>query len=340
MNPYKISVIVPIYNMENYLEKCLDNLINQTLKEIEIICINDGSVDNSLKILKNFANKDNRIIILNQKNQGQGIARNNGIKIARGEYIGFCDPDDWIELNMFENMYNKAIQNQADIVECDFISHYEHRNKIKRNKLSARKYKKIKHIKPNTSYTYRDILEESLANFVGMSWVRIYKKSMIDKFNIKFAECKHWEDHTFTIDAIYSANKIYYLPKAYYHYLIRNGSSIHGNFKNSIDALNIVYEVEKILKKHNLYNSLVKEFEEYTLSLMSFFCYYAGNEKNTFLNKCRQILSEELYAKLTNKLNKQGKNSFIQNIFSVKNEITNGRIQKIITILFIKFKIK
>ena len=130
-----ISVIVPIYNMENYLEKCLDNLINQTLKEIEIICINDGSVDNSLKILKNFANKDNRIIILNQKNQGQGIARNNGIKIARGEYIGFCDPDDWIELNMFENMYNKAIQNQADIVECDFISHYEHRNKIKRNKL-------------------------------------------------------------------------------------------------------------------------------------------------------------------------------------------------------------
>ena len=237
-------------------------------------------------------------------------------------------------------MYTKAILNQADIVECDFISHYEHKNKSKRSRLSSRKYKRIKHIKPNTSYTYQDILEESLINFVGMAWVRIYKKSMIDKFNIKFAECKHWEDHTFTIDSIYAANKIYYLAKAYYHYLIRNGSSVHGNFKNSIKALNIVQEIENILKKHNLYNHLIKEFEEYTLSLMSFFCHYAGTEKFLFLNKCREILPKTQYAQLINKLDKTGKNTFLQNIFSIKNIISNGKIQKIITILFMKFKIK
>lgn len=98
----KISIIVPVYNTEKFLEKCLNSLINQTLKDIEIICINDGSTDKSLQILEKFANKDKRIQIINQTNSGLSVARNIGIKKAKGEYIGFVDSDDWVDLNFFE----------------------------------------------------------------------------------------------------------------------------------------------------------------------------------------------------------------------------------------------
>ena len=100
----KISVIVPVYKVEKFLPKCLESLINQTLKDIEIICINDGSPDNSLKILEEYAKKDSRIKIINQKNAGPSVARNNGMSAASGEYIGFVDSDDWIDLDFYEKL--------------------------------------------------------------------------------------------------------------------------------------------------------------------------------------------------------------------------------------------
>ena len=100
----KISVIIPVYNSEKFLKKCLDSIINQTLNDIEIICIDDGSTDKSLRILNNFADKDNRITIINQKNSGPSAARNKGIENAKGEYIGFVDSDDWIDLDFYEKL--------------------------------------------------------------------------------------------------------------------------------------------------------------------------------------------------------------------------------------------
>ena len=101
----KISIIVPVYNTEPYLEQCLDSIINQTLEDIEIICVNDGSTDNSLSVLEEYASKDNRIKIINQENEGPGFARNNGLKSVNGEYVLFVDSDDWIELNTCEALY-------------------------------------------------------------------------------------------------------------------------------------------------------------------------------------------------------------------------------------------
>ena len=112
----KLSIIVPVYNASKYLERCLDSVINQTLKEIEIICINDGSSDNSKTILENYAKKDNRIKIINQKNLGLSASRNKGIKYANGEYIFFVDADDWIELNTCEITYNFAKEKNLDLL--------------------------------------------------------------------------------------------------------------------------------------------------------------------------------------------------------------------------------
>ena len=121
----KVSIIIPVYNVEQYLPKCLDSIINQTLKDIEIICINDGSTDNSLSILKEYASKDDRMIIIDKENKGQGIARNLGIKKAKGKYIGFVDPDDWVDIQMFEKMYNQAQKLNSEIVICDLVKYQE-----------------------------------------------------------------------------------------------------------------------------------------------------------------------------------------------------------------------
>ena len=115
-----ISVIVPVYNTEPYLRECLDSISNQTLKDIEIICVDDGSSDNSIKILKEYEEKDNRFTILTQNHLKAGVARNNGIKIAKGEYLCFLDSDDFFDLNMLEEMYNQGKEDNSDIVVCGY----------------------------------------------------------------------------------------------------------------------------------------------------------------------------------------------------------------------------
>ena len=112
----KVSIIVPVYNVENYIERCLKSLVNQTLKDIEILIINDGTPDNSIEICEKYAKNDNRIKIFNKENEGLGLTRNYGIERATGEYIAFVDSDDYVTLDMCENLYNAAIENNADIV--------------------------------------------------------------------------------------------------------------------------------------------------------------------------------------------------------------------------------
>ena len=119
----KVSVIIPVYNVEKYLEECLDSVVNQTLKEIEIICINDGSIDNSVKILEKYRDKYSNIKVINQKNLGVGRARNVGVKLAKGEYIFFLDSDDYIEVDALEKCYIEAKQHRLDVVLIDSKSY-------------------------------------------------------------------------------------------------------------------------------------------------------------------------------------------------------------------------
>ena len=126
-----VSVIVPVYNVERYLNRCLNSIISQTFKDIEIICVNDGSTDTSLKILKEYQKIDNRIIVINKENEGVSKSRNKGIEVAKGEYIVFVDSDDWINLDMVEYMYNKAKNTDTDIVMCTYMREYINNSKEK-----------------------------------------------------------------------------------------------------------------------------------------------------------------------------------------------------------------
>ena len=116
-----ISIIVPVYNAELYLDRCINSVLNQTYKEFELILIDDGSTDSSLSICYDYASKDSRIVVLSKKNEGAGLARNEGLKIAKGDYIGFVDSDDYISPDMYREMYRKAIENDADIVQCGYL---------------------------------------------------------------------------------------------------------------------------------------------------------------------------------------------------------------------------
>ena len=121
----KVSIIIPIYNAEKYIKRCIDTIINQTYKNIEIIIKNDGSTDNSINLINKYKNKDNRIIVINQKNAGVSVARNNGIKKRDGTYVMFVDIDDWIELTMVEEMVKIIKEQEVDIVRCNFFRNYE-----------------------------------------------------------------------------------------------------------------------------------------------------------------------------------------------------------------------
>ena len=211
----KISIIIPIYNVEDYLERCLNSLINQTLNEIEIICINDGSTDKSLNIIKKYKDIDNRIILITHENKGIGYVRNEGIKIAHGEFIGFVDPDDWVDLNFFEKLYKTAQKYNADIAVSGFIR----LSKKKKNILLEYK-NEIVTSNIDEKLKLCDIPDQ---NYV---WNKIYRLKNLKQKNINFPLLTAYEDIVTTPEIIYKLKKLVTVPNIYYYYWKRKGSLI------------------------------------------------------------------------------------------------------------------
>ena len=201
----KISIIVPVYNTAKYLDKCIQTLINQTLENIEIIFIDDGSEDNSVEILKNYAKKDKRIRILKQNHKRQGAARNYGLSIAQGEYIGFVDSDDWVKLDMFEKLYYQAKETDSDIVMCSMNTFEDGTNKIIVNTYNTLDIFNQKFFE--NTFTPQDTLN-FIFNISVSPYNKIYRKSLIDKNNIKFPENIYFEDNAFFFQSWLNAKKI------------------------------------------------------------------------------------------------------------------------------------
>ena len=260
MNNPKISVIVPVYNVEKYLSECLDSIINQTLKEIEIICVNDGSKDNSLSILKEYASKDKRIKIIDKENEGLGYTRKVGLENANGEYILFCDSDDYYaELTAFEELYNHIEKLKVDVVIFGFIQKNEIDNLID--------YRSNYNIYPQKEvFSYLDIDNIFLTEV--MTWLKIYSKKFLDNYdNWYFPKHTFYEDNPFHYQILFRS-KLSYLNKYFYVYRIRQNSimTIKNNEKKISDSLKIFKEINFVLK--DKYKNI--QFLNYFYNLLSF----------------------------------------------------------------------
>ncbi len=215
-NP-EVSVIVPVYNAEDFIERCLYYLIAQTIKEIEIIIVNDGSTDNTMAIVEEIAKRDSRIKILEQENKLQGAARNKGILIAKGEYIGFCDADDYIDYEYYEKLYNAAKKYDSDIALAANV------------RVSETKYK------PRLNITKEEIFIDTLDKFNACNQRKnecptnkIYRTSYLVQNNILFPEGVYCEDKLFSIKSVYYSNKIVTVPNVHYYYWENPNSTVNS----------------------------------------------------------------------------------------------------------------
>ena len=239
----KVSVIVPIYNVEKYLEKCINSLLSQTLEDIQIILVNDGSKDNSGNIAREYEkNNKNRIIYVEKENGGLSDARNHGLKYATGDFIAFLDSDDYIEKNAYEEMYNKAIEENADYVECDFI--WEFPNKIRVDK----------------QYPYKN--KKEMLSFVRVvAWNKLIKRQLITDNNLEFPKGLRYEDVEFTYKLIPFINKFAYVDKPFIHYVQREGSIAKVQNERTAEIFTVLDNVIEFYKKNNIYEEYRNELE-------------------------------------------------------------------------------
>lgn len=301
----KLSIIVPVYNVEKYLPKCLESLTNQTLKDIEIICVNDGSMDNSLAILKEFASKDSRIRIIDNQHQGVAKTRNTGIEQSTGEYIGFVDSDDYIDIDFFEKLYNSATKSNSDIAIASILKHKNFFNIYN-----------AKYTKEETAITIQDKIKlcEDKKHFFFYAWNKIYHSGFIKENNIKFSEGQIYEDVMFAIKALYYSNKIISVYGTKYHYI---------EHENSLTK----YKDKTGEKEHDL----IKAYSE-----LQEFC----NSKNIEIPERLNYYTKENFGFILN-LYKGKYQSKIQlfNIFTIATISIYSETRNLITILGFKIKI-
>ena len=218
----KVSIIISVYNVEKYICKALDSIINQTLKDIEIICVNDSTPDNSFEIVKEYASKDSRFVLLEQEtNQGQGVARNRALDMAKGDYIMFLDPDDWYELDACEKVYNQIVKNKNEIV---FFNLYMQKEKTCGYKSTI--CDRLQKFKPFFENQHINLASLDCICFPAV-WtvVQIYSREFLNKNNIRYSDERFAEDLHFFVKAWISARDISILDEPLYNYRITNSKT-------------------------------------------------------------------------------------------------------------------
>lgn len=273
----KVSVIIPVYNTENYLEKCLDSVINQKLKDIEIICINDGSTDNSLKILEKYAEKDDRIVLINKKNTGIGASRNIGMKYATGEYIAFLDSDDWLNDNIYDFLYNSAELYNSDVVMHKLILYSDDEDKFFSNDHYDLK-EMISLFNNDSVYSYKDF-SKWLFEIPREAYTMFYRRDFLNELGVRFPEGLFFEDNPFFFEVILNAKKIFLLDKYGIVRRIRNDSIVFSKDKRYFDVIKITNLVFGIFKKNNLYEKYKKEIINNKFNRIFYFVYGRINKE-------------------------------------------------------------
>lgn len=241
---HKISIVVPVYNVEKYVDRCLRSLVTQTLQDIEIIIVNDGSQDKSVEIIEKYLKENpTKIKYYEKKNGGLSSARNYGIEYATGEYIAFLDSDDYVETNMYEEMYNLAKKENADMVECDFIWEWEFGKKIFDKR---REYK-----------TKEDMMKKPRV----IAWNKIYKREILNKNKIRFPDGLIYEDLEFFLKLLPHLNIISYINKYFVHYTQREDSIINKQTEKIENIFKILDNIFDYYKVQNIYYKYEKELK-------------------------------------------------------------------------------
>ena len=249
----KVSVIVPIYGVEKYLKQCVDSILAQTLPDIEVILVDDGSPDKCPEIVDQYAQQDKRVVAIHQPNGGYGVAVNHGISVARGEYIGIIESDDWIEPTMYEKLYNNAIKNNSDVVKCSF---YIYNSLAKKAKNINKKWRGIPHMNlfdaPDGAFSLRDFPQ--IMMFHASVWASLYRADFIK--NIKMSETKSasYQDFPFMCEVMATAQRISVERDYLIHYRMEEGqgsSTIRRDARLILMATQSIAGIE-VLKKYGV----------------------------------------------------------------------------------------
>ncbi len=238
----KISVIVPVYNVEKYIRKCLESLVKQTLKEIEIIIVDDGSTDNSVQIINEYMQNNENIKYYKKENGGLSDARNYGMQFATGKYIAFLDSDDYIDVTTYEKMYEKAKKEDSDIVECNFYWNYGRKNK-----------KDIGEIYDNR----KQMIEKARV----VAWNKLYKKELLEKTKLKFPKGLRYEDVEFFYKLVPNIQTVSFVKEPLIYYVQRKKSIINIQNEKNADIFTVLNNVIKYYKEKHIYNDYKEELE-------------------------------------------------------------------------------
>ena len=256
----KISVLIPVYNASEFLYDSIPSILNQTFSNIELVCVNDGSKDNSLEILNEFKAKDSRVKVIDKENGGCGSARNRALDEATGEYVYFFDPDDMLEENAFELAYTSASKNDSDMVVFKA-------NVFDEKGISNRETFFYYDVRLDESqfdnFTYHDLKEFVLRGGYA-PWAKLYKKEFLDayddfKFNLGLA----FDDVPFHVKSMIRAKRISFINEYLYHYKVDNVNSVNSTASNGFDIFKIIDIVEDIIKGENCYDEMVKQFHNF-----------------------------------------------------------------------------
>lgn len=290
MIPIKISVIIPVFNAEKHLEECLKSVASQTFVNIEIICVNDGSTDASLEIMENFSNFDERIKIINRKNQGQGSARNEGLKVAKGDYVTFVDSDDKIEKTFLEKTYESANSNNADICYCAYYVYYQSQN---RPKFSNPKYR-LDALKKYPHPFDFETLNQDVFKINFEVWSKLYKRDFLQKNNILVANTKLAEDVSFFCKCIFSAKKITAVFDQLYCYRKNVKSSLSENAALHMASLfESLKDVEDYVTSLKNYEKIKYSYYSAKLDIYDYWLYKIDkNSKEKFFNLIKKDIAQ------------------------------------------------
>lgn len=264
-----VSVIVPMYNVEKYIIKCVDSIIKQTLSNIEIVIINDGSIDRSLNVVRENFLDDKRVTCISQNNQGLSCARNLGLMHSKGDYIAFIDGDDWIDSNMLQEMYECALRNDSDVVCCRLqYENVENGTSC----ISGRSYR--------THEVIGDALIKDVLlgrNIQTSAAIKLYRNSWLRKNELHFMPGIINEDVVFVLEMAFYANKVTLINKSYYHAVERNSSITRDFSEKNIDNILYVLDIQKeFLLNHNIYNKFKNVYKASYVRQLCFIIFQAA----------------------------------------------------------------